>query len=110
MHAGRKGAGASEAETRRRHPRGGTWQPMSREETEMASPQDGEQHAASLGTRRTHDGPTEPVTYYSLAALQERGVDLSRLPFTIKVLLENLLRHADGEAITDEDVLALARW
>ncbi|MGN6759693.1 MAG: aconitate hydratase AcnA [Thermomicrobiales bacterium] len=76
----------------------------------MASPHDGGQHAASLGTRRTHDGPTGPVNYYSLTALQERGVDLARLPFTIKVLLENLLRHADGEAITDEDVLALARW
>ncbi len=64
-----------------------------------------------MGAPRTHDGPSGPVTYYSLRALAERhGLDLSRLPFTVRVLLENLLRQADGRRVTEEDVLALARW
>lgn len=64
-----------------------------------------------LGVRRTHDGPTGPVNYYSLQALAEtRGVDLTRLPFAVKVLLENVARFCDGRAITEDDVLALARW
>ena len=36
--------------------------------------------------------------------------DLSRLPFSLKVLLENLLRHEDGTTVTRDDVAALARW
>nr|BBH95337.1 aconitate hydratase A [Thermogemmatispora argillosa] len=50
------------------------------------------------------------VTYYRLGALASQGVQLERLPFTVKILLENLLRHCDGELITAENVLALARW
>ncbi|MBX5452027.1 aconitate hydratase AcnA [Thermogemmatispora sp.] len=50
------------------------------------------------------------VTYYRLGALSSQNVQLERLPFTVKILLENLLRHCDGELITSENVLALARW
>jgi len=51
------------------------------------------------------------VVYYQLRRLAEQGVsDPSRLPFSIRVLLENLLRHCDGSLVTEEDVLALARW
>jgi aconitate hydratase len=51
------------------------------------------------------------VTYYRLAALADQaGVDLSRLPMTVKIILENVLRHSDGQTATEEDVLALARW
>jgi aconitate hydratase len=46
---------------------------------------------------------------YRLDALQER-FDVARLPFSLKVLLENLLRNADGVAVTAEHVEALARW
>ncbi|CAA9564902.1 MAG: Aconitate hydratase, partial [uncultured Thermomicrobiales bacterium] len=64
-----------------------------------------------LGVRRQWTGPTGPVTYYSLRALADRGgVDLARLPFTIRVFLENLLRQADGQRVTEDDVMALARW
>ena len=38
------------------------------------------------------------------------GGDVSTLPFSLKVVLENLLRHQDGESITDDDVAALAAW
>ena len=60
--------------------------------------------------RRTYDGPNGAVQYYSLAALSERGIDLTRLPYSVKVLLENVLRHVDGINVTEEDALALARW
>jgi aconitate hydratase len=48
-------------------------------------------------------------TIYRLDALQER-FDVARLPFSLKVLLENLLRNEDGNAVTAAHVEALARW
>lgn len=48
---------------------------------------------------------------FSLAAAAENGLgDLSRLPKTIKILLENLLRKEDGESITRHDIEAVAGW
>jgi aconitate hydratase A / 2-methylisocitrate dehydratase len=47
--------------------------------------------------------------YYRLEALADR-CNLARLPFSLKVLLENLLRHEDGENITTADIEALANW
>ena len=56
-------------------------------------------------------GSSEPMVYYRLAALEEAGVgQISRLPFSIKVLLEALLRQIDGFAVTEEDVRRLANW
>ena len=46
---------------------------------------------------------------FRLDALQAEH-DVARLPFSLKILLENLLRNEDGETIRAEDVLALARW
>ena len=46
---------------------------------------------------------------YRLDALQSR-YDIARLPFSLKILLENLLRHEDGETVPAEDVEALASW
>ncbi len=46
---------------------------------------------------------------FRLDALQER-FDVARLPFSLKILLENLLRDEDGEAIRAQDIEALARW
>ena len=49
--------------------------------------------------------------YFSLAALAEAGLgDIDRLPFSLKVLLENLLRHEDGRTVTSDDVSSLAEW
>src|SRR2546421_5030386 len=51
------------------------------------------------------------VTYYQLNALTRHGIQgLDRLPFTIKIILENLLRQAGGELVTEDEVLSLARW
>src|SRR5512147_153391 len=52
-----------------------------------------------------------PATYYSLRRLEESGVaSISRLPVSLRILLESVLRHLDGQRIRDEDVEALARW
>jgi len=48
--------------------------------------------------------------YYRLAALGEHGLDVSRLPFSLKVLLENLLRFEDGVTVTAADIKSLAAW
>lgn len=47
---------------------------------------------------------------FSFKPLVEEGFDLSKLPFCLKVLLENLLRHEDGVAVTKEDITALLNW
>ncbi|TRO83104.1 aconitate hydratase AcnA [Trichloromonas acetexigens] len=64
----------------------------------------------SLKTRRTLAVAGTPYDYYSLAAAAEQLGDLSRLPHTLKILLENLLRHEDGETVTTADMRALAGW
>ncbi len=52
-----------------------------------------------------------PVGCYRLPALAEAvGADLARLPFSIKVLLESLLRNCDGYLVTEADVKALSGW
>ncbi len=63
-------------------------------------------------TARTRlEGVAGSVTYYRLGSLQGRGAqDPGRLPFTVRILLENMLRHAGSELISEEDVLALANW
>lgn len=49
--------------------------------------------------------------YYSLKALAEHGFDaLERLPYSLKILLENLLRYEDGQADTLADIKTLANW
>ncbi|PZS04657.1 MAG: aconitate hydratase, partial [Chloroflexi bacterium] len=70
-----------------------------------------DRHIDALGTRKTLDTKDGKVEYYSLTDLAgEAGIDLSTLPVTVKILLENVLRlHAQGAA-KQEDVLALARW
>ena len=48
---------------------------------------------------------------YSLAKLEsEYGVSVSRLPFSIRILLENVLRNFDGEIVTERHVRSLAEW
>jgi len=48
--------------------------------------------------------------YYRLEALNGPGLDVSRLPFSLKILLENLLRYEDGLTVTADDIKALANW
>ena len=49
--------------------------------------------------------------YYSLPAAEKNGLKgISRLPFSMKVLLENLLRNEDGRSVTKEDIQAFSQW
>ncbi len=65
----------------------------------------------SLKTRRTLKVDGKSYDYYSIEAAGEAlGVDFGRLPFSLKVLLENLLRFEDGKTVTVDDIKALAGW
>jgi aconitate hydratase len=46
----------------------------------------------------------------SIPALERAGFTVDRLPYTVRVLLENLLRHEDGVVVTADDIATLARW
>jgi aconitate hydratase len=65
-----------------------------------------------FGSRATLTTAQGPVAIHRLRALQKEGVapGLERLPFSIKVLLESVLRNVDGELVTEEDVRALGGW
>ena len=64
----------------------------------------------SLHTRSTLDVEGKTYAYYSLHKAAEALGDVSRLPFSMKVLLENLLRFEDGETVTRDDLQAMADW
>jgi aconitate hydratase len=53
----------------------------------------------------------ETGEYYALPQLEKEGIGaISKLPFSIRILLESVLRNYDGKRITEEDVVKLARW
>src|SRR3954463_6351450 len=64
----------------------------------------------TLSTRATLKVGGKSYDYYSLAAAAEKYGDISRLPFSMKVLLENMLRFEDGKTVTTEDVKAIIDW
>jgi len=65
----------------------------------------------SLKTRRELDVGGKTYAYYSLAAAEEAGLTgISRLPVSMKVLLENLLRNEDGKSVGPDDLAAIAAW
>jgi aconitate hydratase len=63
-----------------------------------------------LKTRRTLEVGGKSYAYYSLQAAQAQIGDVSRLPYSMKVLLENLLRFEDDSTVTVNDVKAFAQW
>jgi aconitate hydratase len=63
----------------------------------------------SFGARATLDVGDTEYEIFRLDALQER-FDVARLPYSIKVLLENALRLEDGESVTSKDVETIASW
>ena len=65
----------------------------------------------TLQARRSLDVGSQTYHFYSLAAASAAGLgDISRLPYCLKVLLENLLRWEDGRTVTVDDVRAVADW
>jgi len=64
-----------------------------------------------FGARASIDLAEGPTTFYRLPALEEAGlVSLDRLPFSIRVLLENAVRHAGGGYVSEDHVRAVAAW
>ena len=64
----------------------------------------------SFASRATLQSGNRSYTIYRLPALTERSFNLSRLPFSLKILLENLLRREDGVNVTAADIEFLANW
>lgn len=64
-----------------------------------------------FGAKKIFNFEGKNVTVYQLQKLEEAGlIDLAKLPYSIRVLLEALLRNIDGKVVTDEDVKNLASW
>ncbi|MEJ7777114.1 MAG: aconitate hydratase AcnA [Sphingomicrobium sp.] len=64
----------------------------------------------SLKTRSTLTVGSKAYAYYSLEKAAAALGDISRLPFSMKVLLENLLRFEDGQTVTRKDLQSMADW
>jgi len=65
----------------------------------------------SFDARQSLDVGGKAFTYFSLPKAAENGLgDISRLPFSLKVLLENMLRYEDGGTVTADDVKAFGDW
>ena len=64
----------------------------------------------SFGARQTLEVGARQYEIASLRVLRDAGYAVDRLPFSLRILLENLLRNEDGESVTREDIEFLARW
>src|SRR5436190_2956039 len=64
----------------------------------------------TLGTRSSFDVGGKSYTYFSLAKAAATLGNVDKLPFSMKVLLENLLRFEDGKTVTVDDIQALVDW
>jgi aconitate hydratase len=61
--------------------------------------------------RKTITAGGKTYAYFSLAAAEKNGLKgIARLPYSLKVLLENLLRYEDGKTVTADDIRAVAGW
>jgi aconitate hydratase len=67
-------------------------------------------HPDSFKSQSSLTSGSKSYRLFRLKALEETGVDLTRLPFSLRILLENLLRHEDGRTVTAEDIQFLACW
>ncbi len=65
----------------------------------------------SFRTRKIIRIGTQTFSFYSLRSLEESiGIQLSRLPISLRILLENLLRREDGRIVRKEDIEGFVRW
>jgi aconitate hydratase len=65
----------------------------------------------ALKTKRTLTVNNIEYTFFSLPVAEQAGLkNISRLPYTLKILLENLLRHEDGNTVTQADIAAFSCW
>ncbi|MDB4980230.1 MAG: Aconitate hydratase [Myxococcales bacterium] len=66
--------------------------------------------ANSFGSKSTLKVGAREFEIYRLSALEKAGLRPSRLPFSLRILLENLLRTEDGRAVKESDIRAIATW
>src|SRR2546428_13917714 len=64
----------------------------------------------SLNSRSTLRVGSKDYEIYRIDALDKQGISTKHLPFSLRILLENLLRTEDGRNVTKDDVRALAAW
>jgi len=65
----------------------------------------------SFKCRKTLKVGNKSYVYFSLTAAEKNGLKgVSRLPYSMRVLLENLLRHEDGQTVTKQDIQAVVAW
>ena len=64
----------------------------------------------SFGSKKTLQSGGKSYTYYSLKTLEEQGFKVSRLPYSLRILLENLLRLEDNKSVFKVDIEAMANW
>ena len=64
----------------------------------------------TLGTRSTLIAAGQTYDYFSLAKAADKYGNIDRLPFSMKVLLENMLRFEDGKTVTEADIQAIVDW
>ena len=70
-----------------------------------------DQHPDSFKSRKTLKVGEKSYTYFSLKAAEKNGLaGISSLPFSMRVVLENLLRNEDGRTVTKADIEAVANW
>jgi aconitate hydratase len=67
-------------------------------------------HPDSFKSQSTLTSGSKTYNFFRLKALEDTGVNLARLPFSLRILLENLLRHEDGRTVTADDIQFLACW
>src|ERR1700688_5196389 len=71
-------------------------------------------HMTSLDSfkcRKTLKVGSKTYVYYSLPTAEKNGLEgISKLPYSMKVLLENLLRNEDGRTVKKEDIVAVSKW
>ena len=68
------------------------------------------QHPDTFHSAATLRSGDQTVSLFRLRALEGEGVDVARLPYCMRILLENLLRNEDGRTVTAADIRFLAQW
>jgi aconitate hydratase len=68
------------------------------------------QSVDSFASRSSLKSGNRTYEIYRLSALEKKGIALHRLPYSLRILLENLLRHEDGKSVTADDIEFLAKW
>jgi len=64
----------------------------------------------SFGSQSQLKAGNRSYEIFRLSALEQKGIPLGRLPYSLRILLENLLRQEDGKSVTAEDIEFLAKW